>query len=165
MGKITKIRKTRAKPQFMIKIGGKNAIAHTIFTSKPHTNPRIWIHSKTSLNSLQKPNKKTRLIILPSKFLPATPTTDSITLLMCCQRPEHLKHMHNANTWLVLLLNVTEMHVWALAKPIFFWNYTVQLIHSQCTHTHPYKHTYANPTPMSIFEDWAGKFSRLTKSP
>jgi len=21
-------------------------------------------------------------------------------------------------------------------------------------HSHPYKHTYANPTPMSIFEDW-----------
>ena len=32
-------------------------------------------------------------------------------------------------------------------------------------YSHPYEHTYANPTPMSIFEDRAGKSSRLTKSP
>ena len=49
--------------------------------------------------------------------------------------------------------------------PIFFLDCTVQLKHSQRTHSHPYEHTYANPTPMSIFEDWAGKSSRLTKSP
>ena len=35
----------------------------------------------------------------------------------------------------------------------FFKNYTVQFRSSQCTHTHLYKHTYANPTPMNIFED------------
>ena len=29
------------------------------------------------------------------------------------------------------------------------------------TLTPPYEHTYANPIPMSIFEDWAGKSSRL----
>ena len=23
-------------------------------------------------------------------------------------------------------------------------------------HSHPYERTHANPTPMSIFEDWAG---------
>ena len=28
-----------------------------------------------------------------------------------------------------------------------------------------YEHTYLNPTSMSIFEDLAGKFLRLTKSP
>jgi hypothetical protein len=33
------------------------------------------------------------------------------------------------------------------------------------THTHPYEYTHANPTPRSIFEDCAGKSSRLTKSP
>ena len=32
-------------------------------------------------------------------------------------------------------------------------------------HSHLYEHTYANPTPMSIFEDRASKFLRLTKSP
>jgi hypothetical protein len=46
-----------------------------------------------------------------------------------------------------------------------FFNYTVQLRHSQCTHTHLYKYTKANPTSMSIFEDWADKSSRLMKSP
>nr|BAD69283.1 hypothetical protein [Oryza sativa Japonica Group] len=30
----------------------------------------------------------------------------------------------------------------------------VQRSHSQRTRTHPYEHTHANPTPMSIFEDW-----------
>ena len=33
------------------------------------------------------------------------------------------------------------------------------------THSHFFEHTYANSTPMNIFEDWAGKSSRLTKSP
>ena len=28
-------------------------------------------------------------------------------------------------------------------------------------HSHPYAYTYANSTPISIFEDWAGKSSRL----
>jgi hypothetical protein len=32
-------------------------------------------------------------------------------------------------------------------------------------HTHPCVYTHANPTPRSIFEDCAGKSSRLTKSP
>uniref|UniRef100_A0A0E0B556 Uncharacterized protein n=1 Tax=Oryza glumipatula TaxID=40148 RepID=A0A0E0B556_9ORYZ len=36
-------------------------------------------------------------------------------------------------------------------------NYTVQRKHSQHTHTHPYEHSHANSTPMSIFEDCAGK--------
>jgi hypothetical protein len=35
----------------------------------------------------------------------------------------------------------------------------------QRTHTHPYKYTHANHTLRSIFEDCAGKSSRLTKSP
>jgi hypothetical protein len=47
----------------------------------------------------------------------------------------------------------------------FFANYTIHQRHSQRTHTHPYKYTHANPTPSSIFEDCAGKSSRLTKSP
>ena len=32
-------------------------------------------------------------------------------------------------------------------------------------YSHPYEHTYAKPTPTSIFKDSAGKSSRLTKSP
>ena len=32
-------------------------------------------------------------------------------------------------------------------------------------HSQPYKHTYTNPIPTNIFENWVGKFSRLTKSP
>jgi hypothetical protein len=47
----------------------------------------------------------------------------------------------------------------------FFANYTVHQRHSQCTHTHLYEYTHANPTPKSIFEDCVGKSSRLTKSP
>jgi hypothetical protein len=46
-----------------------------------------------------------------------------------------------------------------------FLNYTVHQRHSQCTHTHPYEYTHANPTPRSIFEDWVDKSLRLTKSP
>jgi hypothetical protein len=34
-----------------------------------------------------------------------------------------------------------------------FLDYTLQLTHSQRTHTHPYEHTYAKPTSLSIFED------------
>jgi hypothetical protein len=48
---------------------------------------------------------------------------------------------------------------------LFFSNYTVHRRHSQRTHTHPYEYAHANPTPRSIFEDRAGKSSRLTKSP
>lgn len=29
----------------------------------------------------------------------------------------------------------------------------------------PYKHVRTNPIPKSIFEDWASKLSKLTKSP
>jgi hypothetical protein len=47
----------------------------------------------------------------------------------------------------------------------FFPNYTVHRRHSQRTHTHPYEYKHANPTLRSIFEDCAGKSSRLTKSP
>jgi hypothetical protein len=47
----------------------------------------------------------------------------------------------------------------------FFANYTIHRRHSQRTHTHPYEYTHINPTPRSIFEDCAGKSSRLTKSP
>ena len=48
----------------------------------------------------------------------------------------------------------------------FFLDYSIQRRHSQCTHTHtPYEHTYTNSTPIIIFKDWAGKSSRLTKSP
>jgi hypothetical protein len=48
---------------------------------------------------------------------------------------------------------------------LFFANYTIHRRHPQRTHTHPYEYTHANPTPRSIFEDCAGKSSRLTKSP
>jgi hypothetical protein len=47
----------------------------------------------------------------------------------------------------------------------FFLNYTIHRRHSQRTHTNPYEYTHANPTLRSIFEDYAGKSSRLTKSP
>ena len=30
---------------------------------------------------------------------------------------------------------------------------------------HAHSHPYTNPTPMSIFEDWAGKSLKLTRSP
>ena len=47
---------------------------------------------------------------------------------------------------------------------LLFCDYAVQLRHSQCTHTHIYERTYTNPTFMSTLEDWAVKFSKLTKS-
>jgi hypothetical protein len=47
----------------------------------------------------------------------------------------------------------------------FFSNYTIHRRQSKRTYTHPYEYTHANPTPRSIFEDCAGKSSRLTKSP
>jgi hypothetical protein len=47
----------------------------------------------------------------------------------------------------------------------FFANFTIHRRHSQRTHTHPYEYTHVNLTPRSIFEDNAGKSSRLTKSP
>jgi hypothetical protein len=50
-------------------------------------------------------------------------------------------------------------------RSCFFANYTIHRRHSQRTHTRPYEYTHANPTPGSIFEDCAGKSSRLTKSP
>jgi hypothetical protein len=46
------------------------------------------------------------------------------------------------------------------ANASFFSNYTIHRRHSQRTHTHPYEYTHANPTPRSIFEDYAGKSSR-----
>jgi hypothetical protein len=59
---------------------------------------------------------------------------------------------------------------WGMAEMIYlvmcwFVYYTIHRRHSQRTHTHPYEYTHANPTPRSIFEDCAGKSSRLTKSP
>jgi hypothetical protein len=47
----------------------------------------------------------------------------------------------------------------------FFSNYTIHRRYSQLTHTHPYEYTHVNLIPKSIFEDRAGKSSRLTKSP
>ena len=47
---------------------------------------------------------------------------------------------------------------------LLFLDYTVQLKHSQCTHTYPYECKSANPISMSIFEEWVSKSSRLTKS-
>jgi hypothetical protein len=43
-----------------------------------------------------------------------------------------------------------------------FSNYTIHRRHSQRTNIHPYEYTHVNPTPRSIFEDCAGKSSRLT---
>ena len=45
-----------------------------------------------------------------------------------------------------------------------FSDCTVKFRHSQRTHIHHYKCTYANPTPIGIFKEWASKSSRLTKS-
>jgi hypothetical protein len=47
----------------------------------------------------------------------------------------------------------------------FFSNYTIHRRHSQRTPTYPYEYTHANPILRSIFEDCAGKSSRLTKPP
>ena len=41
----------------------------------------------------------------------------------------------------------------------------VQRRHSTRTHTHPYEHTYANPTPMSTFEGLSRQILKFTKSP
>ena len=44
-----------------------------------------------------------------------------------------------------------------ITASLFFLDYTVQLRNSQPAHTHIYERTDVNPTPMSIFEDRAGK--------
>ena len=48
---------------------------------------------------------------------------------------------------------------------IFFRLHSTTQTLTMHAHSHPYEHTYANLTPMSIFEDRASKTSRLTKSP
>jgi hypothetical protein len=58
-----------------------------------------------------------------------------------------------------------NINVSSLVTATFFSNYTIHRRHSQRTHTHSYEYTHANPTLRSIFEDRAGKSSRLTKSP
>jgi hypothetical protein len=60
---------------------------------------------------------------------------------------------------------VTVMTTVIVCPWTFFANYPIHRRHSQRTHTHPYEYTHANPTSRSIFKDWAGKSSRLTKSP
>ena len=53
-------------------------------------------------------------------------------------------------------MTVASKHL-GLDTKFFFKNYTVQRRHSQRTDTHLYERTHGNPTPMSIFKDWAGK--------
>jgi hypothetical protein len=64
-----------------------------------------------------------------------------------------------------LILPLSSLIHCRIIKSVFLPNYTIRRRYSQCTHTHPYEYTHANPTPRSIFEDCAGKSSRLTKSP
>jgi hypothetical protein len=75
---------------------------------------------------------------------------------------------HEKNTWWTITSPCAKQkHTAKLNNDNghFFANYTVHQRHSQCTHTHLYEYTHANPTPKSIFEDCVGKSSRLTKSP
>jgi hypothetical protein len=46
-----------------------------------------------------------------------------------------------------------------------FFSITFYIGDTHNVHTHPYEHTRVNPTPRNIFQDWADKSSRLTKSP
>ena len=50
-------------------------------------------------------------------------------------------------------------------RNIFFRSHNTTPTLTMHEHSHSYKHTYTNHIPMSIFENWAGKFSRLAKSP
>ena len=47
----------------------------------------------------------------------------------------------------------------------FFRSHSTTPTLTTYAYSHLYKYTYANPTAISIFKDWAGKSSRLTKSP
>jgi hypothetical protein len=71
--------------------------------------------------------------------------------------------------WMVLVIPARcwtrSLYNRIIRNMFFFANYIIHRRHSQRTHTHPYEYTHANPTPRSIFEDCAGKSSRLTKSP
>jgi len=59
------------------------------------------------------------------------------------------------------------MCILSVIELIFFFEITQYNSDTHNAHTltlmntYPYKHTYANTTSMSIFEDWAGKSSRL----
>jgi hypothetical protein len=48
---------------------------------------------------------------------------------------------------------------------IFFENYTIQRRHPQHVCAHPYKHKYANSTPMGISEELSRQIMRFTKLP
>jgi len=50
--------------------------------------------------------------------------------------------------------DIMKMHYFKTLDIPFFLDYTIQLRHSQRTHTHSYERTYTNLTPMSIFEDF-----------
>jgi hypothetical protein len=72
--------------------------------------------------------------------------------------------------WSALFFLVTHIVEWIWWSPLDVFkrrsaNYTLHQGHSQHMHTHPYEHRRANPTARSIFEDWAGKSSQLSKSP
>jgi len=59
--------------------------------------------------------------------------------------------------WEVMLVSTALISV-----TTFFLDITRYNLDTQCTYTHLYERTSTNSTP--IFEDWAGKFLRLTKS-
>jgi hypothetical protein len=106
--------------------------------------------------SVSKPAKKRSLLI--SWHLWGKTWTETIFV--------HVKLKFNINIGQLFeetleMISLSKTH----AKEYFFANYTIHRRHSQRTHTHPYEYTHANPTPRSIFEDCAGKSSRLTKSP
>jgi hypothetical protein len=63
------------------------------------------------------------------------------------------------------LISLSQLFKPSLLLVFLFFCELIHRRHSQRTHTHPYENTHANPTPRSIFEDCAGKSSRLTKSP
>ena len=82
------------------------------------------------------------------------------TIKLCAQKIARLLLWGpRSRTWasMVMMKFVHLLSVW-----LFFRLHSTLTTHA---HSHPYEHMYVNSTPMSIFEDWAGKSSRLTKLP
>ena len=76
-------------------------------------------------------------------------------------RPSRWKHVLFSSTFFYKINTIIFLFVFNKYCLIFL-DYTVQRRHSTRTHTHPYEHTYANPTPMNTFEGLSQHARTLT---
>ena len=122
-----------------------------------------WNISKCSLTFKKFPNKFVNISkCLSEKCLRITPNVlDNCQKCSSGKSFEYFKIFLNnlfgniLDCSLRTFLNVSEEFVWKHFR-MFHWTELHSLL---------WTHVRKNPIPMSIFEDWAGKSSRLMKSP